>query len=187
MHHFQGKNYFEIDLDMHRFSYISRKGFETFLDRLKLCVLDFGLTIQVNFFFNVMHNIMNYFLQKPKKLHATSIWNTGASNFFVVQGNKPDELPEHILCCVRLNGIDYSNYLQLAVHWHQNTKCVLPNLSVCLCIDLHFPNLSASLQLNSQGWAKNAEATMERSMKKSCKFFERVIWTSATRIRFGCL
>ncbi|RRT59258.1 hypothetical protein B296_00037418 [Ensete ventricosum] len=71
-------------------SYISRKGFEAFRERLKHGILHLGLTIQLGY--------LQY-----AKLIKRNRW----------QAQKQEELPEHVLCCVRLNRIDFVDLGQM--------------------------------------------------------------------------
>jgi len=65
--YYRGKSHFEVDVDIHRFNYVSRQGMHSFKDYLKSITLDIG---------------------------------------FVVQCEADDELPEKLLGCVRIRGMD---------------------------------------------------------------------------------
>mmetsp|Transcript_26688 Transcript_26688/g.42336 ORF Transcript_26688/g.42336 Transcript_26688/m.42336 type:complete len:765 (-) Transcript_26688:171-2465(-) len=68
--YYKGPNHFEVDVDIHRFNYVSRQGMFSFRQYLKQLTLDIG---------------------------------------FVVQCEADDEMPEKLLGCVRLKGLDAEN------------------------------------------------------------------------------
>jgi hypothetical protein len=108
----QGSNYLEIDLDVHRFSFISRKGLEAFRERLKHGVIDLGLTIQVKWWTILIDKL-------PSEL--ISWWTEHVEHF--MQAQKQEELPENVLCSVRLNRLDFVDHGQIPTllcdeDWH---------------------------------------------------------------------
>uniref|UniRef100_A0A7S3Z124 Protein ENHANCED DISEASE RESISTANCE 2 C-terminal domain-containing protein n=1 Tax=Lotharella globosa TaxID=91324 RepID=A0A7S3Z124_9EUKA len=44
--YYRGESYFEVDVDIHRFNYISRQGMYSFKDKLKELTLDIGFVVQ---------------------------------------------------------------------------------------------------------------------------------------------
>ncbi|PKA59863.1 hypothetical protein AXF42_Ash015921 [Apostasia shenzhenica] len=118
---YQGRDYFEIDLDIHRFSYISRKGLEAFREHLKNGVIDLGLTIQGDLQRHVVPTEMEVASKVEDRTNLTKIgFIVWAELLFrdvdeeeASEAQKQEELPEQVLCCVRLNKIDFVDHGQI--------------------------------------------------------------------------
>eukprot|EP00850_Spirogloea_muscicola_P005402 SM000024S07864 [mRNA] locus=s24:902174:904738:+ [translate_table: standard] len=67
----RGPTYLEVDLDVHRFSFLGRKFLHSLREKLRACVIDISL---------------------------------------LIQANSLEELPEHMLCALRLHQIDFSQF-----------------------------------------------------------------------------
>lgn len=91
-------------MDIHRFSYISRKGLDSFRDRLRNGIIDLGLTIQVK------ESPLFWDFDEEKSIDIMNIFVCGMNND---QAQKPEELPEQVLCCLRLNKVDFVDQGQL--------------------------------------------------------------------------
>jgi hypothetical protein len=54
----KGENYFEVDVDVHRFSYTARVGLGGVRERIKDCVFDFGFVIEGHSDFELPENML---------------------------------------------------------------------------------------------------------------------------------
>ncbi|KAJ9507108.1 hypothetical protein QJQ45_004731 [Haematococcus lacustris] len=72
---YTGRRYLEVDLDLHKYTYLARRAITSYLHRLPYV-----------------------------------IWEIA----FVIQGNGPDELPEHLLAASRIYRFDFSNAKNLS-------------------------------------------------------------------------
>jgi hypothetical protein len=81
--------------------------------------LDVGLTIQASFVsvFCFLFSLYHGFFSPLEKdfYFYNALFSSMLYLLILKQANKAEELPEQILCCIRLNGIDYKKYHQLGL------------------------------------------------------------------------
>jgi hypothetical protein len=94
---YQGVEHLEVDVDVHGYNYLGRKMLCSFFPRFTSMVLDGALVLQVRTKID----------SRGWPDHQACVRGLPYGGVSRQQGNKKEELPERVVCCLRMYRMDF--------------------------------------------------------------------------------